>query len=206
MLVASCYALGYAWAASRRGWLPTLDRINTATAFVVLAVIVLVFSPLVDPARIAVHSQLARLESSRVNAQRFDFAFLRFDGARFGRAALDRLDAQAAGPDAALVRQRIASARKLDNKWNRGDLDKGQADLAANLRVHPAGTLLPATLLRTDFSSERERWGLPTCLYLGHTVCDVVLLDVNGDGKLEAIVLPENGLTGVLGETAPGQW
>jgi energy-converting hydrogenase Eha subunit A len=206
MLVAACYALGYAWAASRRGWLPTLDRVNTATAFVILAVIVLVFSPLVDPARIAVHSQLARLASGRVSAQHFDFVFLRFDGARFGRAALDRLDSQATGPDAALVRQRSASARKLGNKWDRGDLDKGQADLAANLRAHPAGTLLPATLLRTDFSGERERWGLPACLYLGHTVCDVVLLDVNGDGKPEAIVLPDNGSIGVLGEIAPGQW
>jgi hypothetical protein len=141
-----------------------------------------------------------------VNAQRFDFVFLRFDGARFGRAALDRIDAQAAGPDAALVHQRIATVRKLDNKWNRNDLDQGQANLAANLRVHPAGALLPAELLRTDFSIQRERWGLPPCLYLGHTVCDAVLLDVNGDGKPEVIVLPDNGVMGVLGEIAPGQW
>jgi len=206
MLVASCYALGYAWTGSKRGWLPTLDRVNTATAFVILAVIVLVFSPLVDPARIAVHSQVARLAGGGVDAQHFDFVFLRFDGARFGRAALDRLDAEAKGPDATFVRQRIAMVRKLDNKWNRGDLDKGLADLSANLRVHPAGSVLPAALLRTDFSIQRARWGLPPCLYLGHTVCDAVLLDVNGDGKPEVVILPENGLIGVLGEVAPGQW
>ena len=209
MLVASCYALGYAWTGSKRGWLPTLDRVNTATAFVILAVLVLVFSPLVDPARIAVHSQVARLAGGRVSAQHFDFVFLRFDGARFGREALDRLERQAmqaGGPDAAFTRQRIAAVRKLENRWNRQELAAGQADLAANLHVHPAGTALPASLLRTDFSTQAERWRMPDCLYLGHRACDAVLLDVNGDGKPEVIVLPERGWAGVLSEVTPGQW
>jgi hypothetical protein len=210
MLVASCYALGYAWAASRRGWLLMLDRVNTATAFVIVAVLVLVFSPLVDPARIAVHSQMARLESGRVNAQRFDFAFLRFDGARFGRAALDRLErqaAQAGGPDAALTRQRIAAVRKLENPWNRHDLDQGPIDVAANLHPHPAGASLPASLLHADPASFGEHWRLPNCLYLKNKACDAVQLDVNGDGKPEVLLLPVDGqLGGVLAESAPGQW
>jgi hypothetical protein len=210
MLVASCYALGYAWAGSKRGWLPTLDRVNTATAFVIVAVIVLVFSPLVDPARIAVHSQLARLAAGRVSAQHFDFAFLRFDGARFGRAALDRLErqaAQAGGPDAAPTRQRIAAVRKLENPWNRHDLDQGPTDFAANLRPHPAGASLPASLLHADPATFGERWRLPHCLYLKNQACDAVQLDVNGDGKLDVVLLPVDGrLGGVLGEAAPGQW
>jgi hypothetical protein len=205
MLVASCYALGYAWTASRRGWLLMLDRVNTATAFVIVAVIVIVFSPVADPARIAVHSQLARLAGGQVGAQHFDFVFLRFDGARFGRAALDRLDAQAGGPDGALVRQRIAAVRKMETRWNK-ELASGEADLAANLHVHPAGTVLPASLLRTDFSTQAEHYRLPDCLYLGHRACDAVLVDVNGDGKPEVIVLPDKGWAGVLGEVAPGQW
>jgi hypothetical protein len=207
MLVASCYALGYAWTASQRGWLPALDRVNTATAFVILAVIVLVFSPLVDPARIAVHSQMARLAGGRVGVQRFDFAFLRFDGARFGRAALDRLDARASGPDAMLTRQRIAAVRKLQNAWNRHELDQGAADLAANLRPRPAGASLPASLLHADPNTFGERWRLPQCLYRPHEVCDALQFDVNGDGKPEVLLLPVDGRLGsVLGETAPGQW
>jgi hypothetical protein len=207
MLVASCYALGYAWTATRRGWLPTLGQVNTATAFVILAVLVLVFSPLLDPARIAVHSQLARLAGDRVDAQRFDVAFLRFDGARFGRAALDRLDAQASGPNAALMRQRIAAVRKMNKRWGANELDANQADLAANLRPHPAGASLPASLLHADPATLGERWRLPPCLYLKQTACDALLLDVNGDGKLDVILVAVGGQQGaVLAEAAPGQW
>jgi hypothetical protein len=210
MLIAGCYALGYAWSATRRGWLPTLDRVNIATAFVILGVIVLVFSPLADPARIAVHSQLARLENGRTAVQRFDFVFLRFDGARFGRAALDRLDAQAAGPDQALVRQRIAGVRKLDNKWEGNQLNKEAPNLAANLRMHPAGTALPASLLRTNFADGPEHWRLPECLVEARKICDVVQLDITGAGKPDLILLPTdnryNGDARVLSEVAPGQW
>jgi Domain of unknown function (DUF4153) len=51
MLVASCYAIGYAAAALRKGWLALLAPVNIATAFVVLGLVLLLFSPLVDPAR-----------------------------------------------------------------------------------------------------------------------------------------------------------
>lgn len=207
MLVAACYALGYGWATFKGGWLPTLDRVNVATAFAILAVIVLIFSPLVDPSRVAVHSQVARLENGRVDARHFDFVFLRFDGARFGRDALDRIEAHPVGPDAAWVRQRIAAVRKLDHAWNRGDLDQGAVDLAANLHPHPANAVLPATLLHTDFGAMKNHWRLPACLHQAHNTCDVVWLDVTGDGQPELVVLPTDARSGgVLAEITPGQW
>jgi hypothetical protein len=97
MLVAAWYAAGYFRAALRPGWLPSLATVNIAAAFVVVGVLLLMLSPVLDPARISVASQLARLASGKVKAERFDFAFLRFDGERYGRAALDRLASDAAG-------------------------------------------------------------------------------------------------------------
>jgi hypothetical protein len=101
ILVAGCYAAGYFRAGLRRGWLSSLAQVNIATAFVVIGVLLALFSPLLDPARISVGSQVARLSAGKVKADQFDFAFLRFDGVRFGRAALDRLEREAAGADAA---------------------------------------------------------------------------------------------------------
>lgn len=207
MVVAACYALGYFAAALRPGWLAQIAQVNIAAALLVLAVLLALFSPLADPARISVASQVARFESHRIDARHFDFAFLRFDGARFGRAALDRLDAHVAGADGALVRQRIAAARNLKNGFARRDLALPPADLAANLRVHPAGATLPASLLHTDFSATTERWRLPECLYVEHKICDAVQLDVTGDGKPDVILLPSDAAYGrVLSALTPGQW
>lgn len=80
MLVASCYAIGYAAAALRKGWLALLAPVNIATAFVVLGTVLLLFSPLLDPARVSVNSQLARLEAKKVGIDKFDLAYLRFEG------------------------------------------------------------------------------------------------------------------------------
>jgi hypothetical protein len=209
LVVAACYALGYLAAALRPGWLPLLARVNIGAAFLVLAVLLALFSPLADPARISVASQAGRFESGRIDARRFDFAFLRFDGARFGRAALDRIDARAAGPDAALMRQRIAAVRALKSRYVEPEAPPplGPADLAINLHPHPSGSALPATLLHTNFAATSDRARLPECLVDAGKICDAVQLDVTGDGKPDVILLPQdNGYARVVSETASGQW
>jgi hypothetical protein len=209
LVVAGCYALGYFAAGLRPGWLPLIAQVNIVAAFLVLAVLLALFSPLADPARISVASQVARFESGKIDARHFDFGFLRFDGARFGRAALERVDAQVAGPDAALVRQQIAAVRALSSRHMNLEPPQplGPADLAANLRPHPSGSALPATLLHTNFAATADRWRLPECLVDAGKTCDAVQLDVTGDGKPEVLLLPQdNGYARVLGETAPGQW
>jgi len=213
LLVAGCYAAGYAYTGLRPGWLPALAWVNIGAAFVVIGMLLALFSPLLDPARISVGSQLARLESGKVKADTFDFVFLRFDGERFGRAALDRLE-HASLPDAVLVRRQIAIVRKMDNRW---DANKPQppADLARNLRVHPEGAHLPAAFLNTDWMT-KEAHAYPACLRRADRVCDVFMLDVTGDGKPEVLLFeanwadPKRGYEGpdslVLAENAQGHW
>ena len=81
IVIALLYAFGYAAAAllTLRGgvWMALLMRVNIATAFVVLAVLLGLFTPIADPARIAVNSQVARLESGTVPPNAFDFNYLR---------------------------------------------------------------------------------------------------------------------------------
>lgn len=215
MLVAGCYAAGYFFAGLRPGWLPALARINIGTAFVVVGLLLALFSPLLDPARISVNSQVARLASGQAKADSFDFAFLRFDGERFGRAALDRLERAPGLPDAALVRHRIAVVRKMAGNWDGRRLQPA-ADLAANLHVHPGGTRLPAAFLKTDWALKAELYLYPECLYRAERVCDAYLLDMNNDGKPEVLLFEalapqttnrrsrDGNL--VLAEDAQGRW
>jgi hypothetical protein len=215
MLVAACYALGYFWAALRPGWLPLLSRVNISAAFVVLGALLALFSPLLDPARISVDSQLARLAAGKVKAERFDFVFLRFDGERFGRAALDQLERTASGADASLVRRQVAAVRKLENRWNRDEMTPQAVDLAANLIVRGQGTRLPESFLRTDWRLKDKGYLYPDCLRHPGKQCDAFMLDVTGDGKPEVLLVrskPADAViagghdTLVLAEDAQGQW
>jgi len=208
MLVAACYAAGYFCAGLRPGWLPLLARVNIGVAFVVLGVLLALFSPLLDPARISVDSQVARLASGKVKPDAFDFAFLRFDGERFGRAALDRLERMPV-PDADAVRRRVAAVRRMVNRWDSKEAAPRPRELAANLHMHPDGARLPDTFLRTDWAGRQPSYRYPACLReVGHA-CDVFLLDVTGDGKPEVLLFerwsaPQAGL--VLQEDAQGGW
>jgi hypothetical protein len=212
MLVAAWYAAGYFRAALRPGWLPSLATVNIAAAFVVVGVLLLMLSPVLDPARISVASQLARLASGKVKAERFDFAFLRFDGERYGRAALDRLEDGAGGADAALVRRQIAAVRKLTNRWQGARMAAGPVDLRANLVPRQPGAKLPESLLRTDWALQDGAYAYPDCLRLPNKRCDAFLLDLNGDSKPEVLLSSRDDGAGtapdpvVLLEDAQGHW
>jgi len=187
MLVAACYAGGYAAAALRRGWLRGLSGVNIATAFVVLAVLLALLTPLADPARLSTNNQVARLDAGRVTVAQFDVGYLHFDGARYGRAALARLDADAKRPAAAQLRQRIAAVRKLQNRHQLNRLGTSP-ELAANLRVWPADARLPQSFLDMDWTAEERTPYLPECLKSSDETCDALVLNLNGDAREDLLL------------------
>ena len=208
MLVAACYAAGYFIAGLRPGWLPLLARVNIGVAFVVLGVLLALFSPLLDPARISVDSQVARLAAGKVKPDAFDFAFLRFDGERFGRAALDRLERMPL-PEADAVRRRIAVVRRMVNPWDHDEVAPRPLELAANLHMHPDGARLPDSFLRTDWAARQPSYLYPACLRDVGKACDVFVLDVTGDDKPEVLLFERPAAyeaSLVLQEDAQGGW
>ncbi|HEU4851314.1 MAG TPA: DUF4153 domain-containing protein [Telluria sp.] len=209
ILVASCYAFGYAAGALRGGWLTTIPHVNIATAFVVLGTLLLLFSPLADPARLSVANQVARLESGKVPLEKFDFAYLQFQGARYGRDALARIESSAIGSNGAATRQRIANVRKMRGEWDREMKDAiAPGSVSTNLAVWPKGAQLPESFQRTDWSAATELGELPACLRRSGAACDAILLDVTGDGKQEVILVgtAPGGGTAVMGQEADGKW
>jgi hypothetical protein len=209
MLVASCYALGYGAATLRRGWLELMAPVNIGAAFMVLGVALLLFSPVVDPARLSVNDQLARYASGKVAAAKLDLVYFRFDGARFGQQALVQLETGASGPDAALLRARVAASRKLNNRWEKQDnwLVLSPVALAANLRPQPEGTRLPDSFMKTNWKEALEHISSPACMSEVGKLCDTWLLDLSGDGKPEIVVIDKaNGRSLVVQENADGRW
>jgi hypothetical protein len=210
LLVAACYATWYASAALRKGWLDKIADVNIATAFVVLAVMLVLFSPIADPARLSVNSQLARLASGKVAADKFDFAYLRFEGARYGRAALARLKDNAAGKDAAAIRKGAETALSLTYRPGTGFIEakRAPANLAANISVWPVGTRLPPSFIAADWTRHAQRMEYPACLWRADAKCDAYLIDLNSDGKPEVLVIgaEPGGGAAFMAEDDKQQW
>lgn len=206
LLIASCYAAGYAWAASKYGnWLHLIANVNVATAFVGLLVFLALFTPLADPARLSVASQMARLESGKVGADRFDFEYLRFEGAKYGQAALEELKARRTGPEAAIIQAR---AQAMLLRENRLDETGALSDISINLTLRPDGTRLPESFLNQNWSQVTPGWRLPACLKRAGQQCDAYLLDFDGDGKDEVLLISNDprAVSVLLAEKEGGGW
>ncbi|MBV6323684.1 DUF4153 domain-containing protein [Duganella violaceipulchra] len=207
LVVASCYALGYAWAAHRyETWLCPIANVNVAAAFVVLAVLLALFTPIADPARLSVNNQMARLEKGRTKAAQFDYHYLRFEGQRYGHEALTRLSQQTTGPDAALIRELAGKALKETNRWQAGS-QLAAVSITDNVKVWPATTRLPATFAAQKWSPIEDAAVLP-CLLIRGGSCDALVLDVDGDGKPEVLLFNAGRYSAapLYAERADGKW
>lgn len=210
LLVASCYAIGYLWAAYQYDtWLSPLRGVNVAVAFLILAVLLALFTPIADPARIGVNSQLARLEAGKTSAEQFDYRYLRFEGGRYGRAALEDMARHAEGANAAVLRREAAAVLALSDKerWQGRLRATSPAALANNLTVWPAGAQLPASFLAQKWDTIPDGQK-PNCLTRQEGKCDAFIIDINGDGKPEVLLVAQPiGHAGiVVGEDGSGNW
>ncbi len=184
LVAATVYALGYAAAALWPGrWGEAVARTNVAAAFVAIALILALFSPIVDPARLSVADQMRRLAAGKTSPEAFDFAFLHRHGARYGKAALRRLADESGGPDAAHVaaRARDALAGNASNPPA-----PSPAEMTAQIAVRPPGRTLPEDFLRQDWAKQGRE--APPCLREHRAQCIALLVDLNGDGTDEVVL------------------
>lgn len=211
LLIASCYASGYLWAAvERKVWLERIAPINVLTAFVILFTLLALLTPIADPARLSVSDQLARLESGKVSVEKFDFNYLRFDGARYGNEALQKFKVAKTGSDAALLNKRANEALQKKNKWDGENktIFADSAARAANITIWPEGKTLPAGFIDQDWAEFEKNHRFPQCLLQQDAKCDAYLIDFNADGKTEILMKNTKNYdqSVVLGLAADGRW
>ena len=186
-VVGIAYAAGYGFAALspfwRRGdWMRPLEPTNVATALLSVAVILALFSPLADPARLSVADQTARLARGAVTPDKFDYRFLRFESGRAGEAALARL----AASSNADIATRAKAARAAENRY--GNEAAGAPDVTPRIEAWPEGTPLPAGFTAAVPADDDRA----TCDRPGE--CVGTLMDMNGDGRPEILLARQNSL------------
>lgn len=146
LLIVALYGAGYVWAAVKPGaWMEAVKSVNIVGAAFVATMLLALMTPLLDPARVAVADQVARLESGRVDPDDFDFGFLANDrSSHWGPAALAKL----ATKSGSARNERIATLAK-----NPGARDSWRAneetfnDRRAAIRLVGSGALPDAALL-----------------------------------------------------------
>ncbi|MEJ6790965.1 DUF4153 domain-containing protein [Brevundimonas sp. BR2-1] len=206
-LVGASFAAGYGWAALspfwRKGdWMRPLERTTIWTAVLTVAVILALFSPLLDPARLSVADQVARLERGAVTPDKFDYRFLRFESGKAGQAALARLTQS----DNADIAARATTAKVVRNRYDFEGTPDGPRSrtepTAADIRIHanPAGAALPAT-----FTQQFGRLSEILSGCRDGSVCEARMHDLDRDGALEVLVAAESSVS-VFKLEADGRW
>ena len=209
ILVIALYAIGYPLALIRRGhgWMHGLRAANLAAAFTIVGLILLLWSPILDPQRLSTADQMARLHDGRISAEQFDYTFLRFSAGRYGISALHRLQAGWTGPDATVVAAKAtaALAQKYRITTAGAVMPISRETLAAararQIKVYPAGARLPADLLNATFAP--GEFSIPNCLLIPGVTCDAVLIDVLKQSRPQVLFI-----TGfpqaLMSQAAPG--
>lgn len=211
LFVASAYTAGYVWATlqRRQNWLKPIASVNIYTSFLILALLLALFSPIADPARLSVSNQVQRLLDGKIKASVFDYTYLRFDGGRYGKAALEQLQRSTSGPEAALIRANAKQALLKKDRWDGDNMEAAEPDvnLNKNISVWPKGAVLPESFLRQDWKTNKN-WQIPDCIYKPDLLCSAHFLDVTRDGKKEILLIGATSAIGsaILEQNEQGLW
>ena len=176
------YLVGYCVVAVRGAKSPfEIRHVNVAMALFIIAALVLTHTPVLDFKRIAVASQMSRLDDA---GEKFDYRYLRHEAGRHGIVALQGIanseTAASAGAKTALAeanrRQALAEGAPLD-----------KARFLSRIEVYPSDRQLPEDLIALLYDQYRkQRWSL-WCIDSG-LPCTALLIDLDHDGSDEAVV------------------
>jgi hypothetical protein len=203
------YGGGYTYAAiGRARWLASLEGINVSASLVILGILALLLTPVADPARLSVSSQLSRLARGEVSSEKFDYQFLRFDSGTFGRTGLERLT-RSANAD---VRSRAArvEAAKSEQYFQKGESYAAVTEPPfSHATIYPAGATLPEDFKSSDWSSGPV-YGI-NCLLNGGA-CEIYVVPYGGEGNMAIFVreaegpLEDDSSAEVYQRDATGKW
>jgi len=185
--ILALFSVGYLWGILKKRdlWLQHLSWINVRMGLVLLAVMMLVNSPLIDFRKITVQSQLARLEAGRTLLADFDLHYFRHDLAKPGYDALQQLKAHYGETNPALALRIDALYRKdMHNETTEQNSKDQLQQLLVALKL-PDDVILPPALKQALSAWQKDHhWQLS---YISQY--HLRPIDLNTDGVQDYVLL-----------------
>jgi hypothetical protein len=118
--IACAYGLAYLVVLIRKrsGWMEDIRPANVRLAIGLCVLAFVLAMPIINFGAWSTASQLARLESGKVTAEKFDWTAMRFDFGPTGQAAVERLFKSGKTP---AIKTAAAKALKLESRWSGGN-------------------------------------------------------------------------------------
>jgi len=212
VFVLSIYAFGYAATSIRRqtNWMAGAKGVNIAGGLIIVTLLTLTATPVLDPARISVNSQIDRLLSNKASVDKFDFNYLRFNAGQYGNAQLRKLLDNTNHPEAELLHAKVESTLKkkyVSYGQEARSVEWSHDKLAGKLKLYPSSVELDPAFV--DFLLEMLK-ASKFNLYCGadSNSCELLSIDLNADAVEELVLFNaynskvfglENGKWGVIG-------
>lgn len=185
------YTLGYAINALSRGWLSALGTVNTWMALLLIGILLAIHTPLLDPQRISVSSQVSRLLAGVTEVDRFDFNYLRFNLGRPGDEALKALAELSGHPEADDIRAKAKEAlARNDRHAAKQQPIPGRDEIAARMKSYPAEAQIPSTFV--EYLHDRltkAKFDYPLNPLKSGKAVPVLALDLGADSSPEYVLM-----------------
>ncbi|MGC4062787.1 MAG: DUF4153 domain-containing protein [Aquabacterium sp.] len=207
-----CYALGYAVAVIKdRVELVGIKRTNVLAAYLFLTEALVLFSGILDPAKVMVANQLSRLESGQISPEKFDYFALKDKGAQWGTEALRRL-AQTGGElrnERVMRLAKIAQDTQLRYEWDQIiKANMTPTDLSRMVTLLPADRQWPKSFYNDIFTA-RSTGGFGSaldCPVDAKSKCVARYITIPGL-QAEVLIIVDNSADAfVFQEDASGHW
>ncbi|WP_292051017.1 MULTISPECIES: DUF4153 domain-containing protein [unclassified Brevundimonas] len=194
-IIGLLYALGYATGllvkGRRGGWLPVFEMTNVVVGILTTLTLVAYSTPWLNPVKLAMDSQIARIEGGTLGADEIPYNYLSRQAGERGRSVLGELQKS----DDPVIRERATNA--LNGEYI------SETSTGINLTLLPEGTILPGSENSRLMLEEAIKRELGT--YQCSKNCDARLYDLDADGRDEVVIAQDIGFW-VFGLNENGTW
>lgn len=193
VIVANLYGLGYVASNfignTSYNFMPKIKNINIGMAFVKSILFFAILTPIADPSRLSVNSQVSMLLKGKISPEKFDFRFLARQSGKYGEDALNKLT-KSQNPQIVLLANKAIEENKNYDNYDAPE----QKNLKSAEKIDPnnfnliKGSKLPDSFVAQDIKNRTLI--LPNCMAYEkpEKKCDTVLIDLNNDKKDEIII------------------